>query len=372
MDKEINSLLRWRKTGESHPISIEIHPTNMCNLNCIMCGTRLAYRKKMKMNPDYDLNEDVQFEVSKERWLNLVRESHKLGVRKWLVTGGGEPMLRKEVVLSLVKEIKHLGMYGNINTNGALFDKHDVLTFVKNNWDMIMFSFDSAKEKKHDNIRGVEGTYNKVLNIIKLFNKIKKALDTSRPKLTFNTLLCNKNYNEIYQLIQLASKLKCTDITFIPLIKFGDFKKDISLTDQQQEEFQREIPSLIRFAKQKKVNTNLHTFEKNVFNKTSEMGTVILSQVCKKEDNFLSIPCYIPFLNLVVRMDGKISPCCMLENHKENIKDSTLKDIWFGPYFTALRKQLSDGDLPNGCETCVHSQFVYNQNLREKLRKCVS
>lgn len=372
MNEEINSLLQWKKSGKGYPVSIEIHPTNMCNLNCIMCGTRLAYRKKMELNLNYDINEDIQFEVSKERWLNLIREAHKFGVRNWLITGGGEPMLRNDTVLSLVKEIKHFGMYGNINTNGVLFNEEAVLTFVRNKWDMIMFSFDSATEEVHDTIRGVKGAYNKALSTMRLFKKIKEELGVSKPKLTFNTLLCNKNYNEIKQLIQLAYELKCTDITFIPLIKFGDFKENLSLTDKQQEQFQKEVPLLIRFARKKKINTNLHTFEKDTFNKTSEMDTVILSKVDDDyEYEFLSVPCYEPFLNIVIRMDGKISPCCMLENHEENIKNKSLKDIWFGHYFTALRKQLLDGRLPKGCETCVHSQFVHNQELREKLRNYI-
>ncbi len=179
MEEEISRLLQWKRIGKGYPISVEMHPTNMCNLNCIMCGTRLAYRKKKELNPKYDLNKDIRFEVSKERWLNLVREAYQLGVKKWLITGGGEPMLRKDTVLSLVREIKHLGMYGNINTNGVLFDEDDVLTFVKNNWDMMMFSFDSTTEEVHDTIRGIKGTYSKVLNTLKLFNKIKKRLKTS-------------------------------------------------------------------------------------------------------------------------------------------------------------------------------------------------
>lgn len=364
--------MQWKETRNGSPISIEIHPTNMCNLNCIMCGTRLAYRNKKKINPDYDINEDTQFEVQSDRWLTLIKEAYVLGVKKWLLTGGGEPMLRKDIVLPLVKEVKRYGMYGNINTNGTLFDEHDTTIFVKNRWDMVMFSLDSATEETHDKIRGVNGTYNNVLNTINRFNRAKKMFNISEPKLTFNTILCNKNYDTIKDLIHLAHELKCTDITFIPLIKFGNFKEDLLLTEEQQEEIQKELPSLVKFASKKRVNTNLCTFERAIFNKTSEMDTVILSKVNKTGDKFLSIPCYSPFLNLVVRMDGKISPCCMLENHKENIKNKSLKEVWFGAYFTELRRNLTNRKLHEDCKTCVHSQFIHNQRLRKSLEKCVS
>ncbi len=373
MSREIKSLLDWKRTSKGYPCSIEIHPTNMCNLNCIMCGTRLAYRNKKKSNPNYDLNEDVQFEVSKERWIELIKEAYRLGVFKWLITGGGEPMLRKDIVISLVKEIKSKGMYGNINTNGVLFTEEDVRVFVENGWDMIMFSFDSAKEKIHDMIRGVKGTYKKALNTMVMFREIKDELGVKKPKITFNTLLCNQNYNDLRSLIDLASDLKGTDITFIPLIKFGNFRKDLSLNETHQKELQEDIPSLIDYSKKKKINTNLHTFEKNTFETTSKMDKVILSKTHKKEDDpFLSVPCYEPFLNLVIRMDGKISPCCMLENHDENIKNKKLKDIWFGSYFSNLRKTLLEGNLPSGCKTCVHSQFVHNQHLKNNLREYLS
>ena len=366
MNEQISRLIKWSKPETSTPYSIEIHPTNLCNLNCLMCGTRYAYRQKIKEKPSFKPEHEIPFEITKERWLKLVDEAYKLNVKKWLITGGGEPMLRKYITLSLIKKIKDYGMYGNMNTNGALFTMEDAEKVVLSEWDMIMFSIDGVG-KTHDFIRNVPGTFDKVFKTMMNFKNLKKKYKKNNPQIIFNSVIKNKNYNALSDIIKLSHKVGCQDITFIPLIKFGEFGIKLDLSENEKKAFEKSLPSLIKLAAKYDINTNLESFSPSTLDDTSNMDKVIMEK-SKKEKGFLAVPCYEPFLNLVIRMDGKISPCCMLVNHEENIKNKSLKEIWQGNYFTGLREQLRSEELPQGCKTCVHSQFMHNQELREELR----
>lgn len=370
MDEQVFRLAEWAQKKTSNPFSIEIHPTNLCNLNCLMCGTRYAYKKKIEENTSFRLEQEIPFEITKERWLKLVEEAYNLGVKNWLITGGGEPLLRKNITLSLIKKIKELGMFGNMNTNGVLLSTEDIEKIILSEWDMIMFSIDGVG-KTHDFLRNVSGTFDRVYKIVLQFKKLKKKYKTNNPKIVFNSVITNRNYNALSDLIRLGYKVGCQDITFIPLILFGNFGIKLDLDKNEKLAFEKSIPSLIKLAKKYDIHTNLESFTLSTLDNTSSMDQIILKK-SKNENGFLSVPCYESFLNLVIRMDGKVSPCCMLENHKENIKDNSLHDIWFGSYFTTLRKQLSNNQLPDGCKTCVHSQFIHNQKLREKLKNYIS
>ncbi len=353
MKEELSRVLDWCKGKKAGPLSIEIWPTNRCNLQCIMCGTRANQRILEKKGIDFNLGEEKMGEISEEKLLSIVKEGNELGVKNWLLSGGGEPCIRKETTLKLMSEIKKRNMNGNINTNGTLLSKDNVIKIIKMNWDMVMFSLDSADAKVHDFIRGVNGAFKKSVENLQNFKELKKKLKSDKPQIVFNTVLHNKNYRNLDKIIKLASSVGCNDITFQPLIKFDKFEVNIALGDGQKEEFQRSIYKIKKLAETYNVNTNINSLAR--------------SEIKKDETNPLSF-CFEPFLHLVIKSRGEVTPCCMIESFKENIKEKTLGEIWLGKYFTELRKRFLEGNLLEDCKKCVFSQAVRNKELQEQLR----
>jgi 7-carboxy-7-deazaguanine synthase len=76
-----------------------------CNLRCIWCDTRYALKNGKEMN----INEVIQ-EISKYPCKNVS------------ITGG-EPLLQRGELMKLVKQLKNLGYWIQINTNGTIFDE---------------------------------------------------------------------------------------------------------------------------------------------------------------------------------------------------------------------------------------------------------
>ena len=373
MQEKTIKLLNWSRGKKQGPYSIEIHPTNLCNCNCIMCGTRVVHRQIKKERPEFNPDEEKNYRLTDKELLNLISEGHKLGVREWLITGGGEPMIRKEVTLPMMKKIKELGMEGNINTNGALWTEKDIEMVVRAGWDKIMFSIDGGDSETHDFIRGVPGTFDKAKNTLNLIQKWKQKLKTDNPKVIFNTVICKSNYKKFDKLIKLAQNIGCEDITFIPLVTYEDFRHDIKMSEQNRKEFQKLIPKYKKIMDKSRIGSNIEYLQEKKIEKSTDMHEVILSENKKESTNeandFSSVPCFEPFTNLVIKMDGVASPCCMLNDLSINVKKQSLEKLWFGPYFANLRKSMIKKELPPQCSTCLFTQVAKNQELRQEIRK---
>lgn len=370
MDGRVERLLEWAHNGRAAPFSIEFHPTNLCNLNCIMCGTRAEHRKLKCSNPDFNPERDAKFELTVDEGKKIVKESSRLGVKQWLITGGGEPFFRKERTLSIMEEIKSQKMFGNLNTNGALLTDEDITRIINMRWDMLMFSIDSHIKEDHNYIRGVPGTFEKSVRNLKRFKSKKKL--PNEPKIVFNTLLSNKIYNRIDEFIDFAADTGCVDITFIPLISFDNNSRSLALDDDQREAFQDSIDRYLSSAEDAGIHTNLYALKETRVKQTDNMKEVILKDIKKQDSSsrsFADTACFEPFLNLVIRMNGLVSPCCMLENYSLTLRDNSLEEVWFGDYFSRLRKTMINHKLEKGCSTCVFSQVTHNKELRDVLRK---
>jgi len=79
---------------------------------------------------------------------------------------GGEPLVRKDLP-ELIAYAKSFGMGTAMDCNGYLLDRDMAATLAKAELDMAHISIDSADPKKHDEMRGVKGIFDRAINAIK-------------------------------------------------------------------------------------------------------------------------------------------------------------------------------------------------------------
>jgi len=334
-----------------------------------MCGTRAEYRRVARVEEDHSIEKIKRKEMTDERIISLAAESADLGVRRWLITGGGEPFVRREATMTLMGEIKRLGMWGNVNTNGTLLSEQEVENVVRLGWDMVMFSLDSNDPEVHDRLRNSSGAFEKAIKALELFLYWKERLGVGTPKIVFNSVLFRGNYSRLSELVEMAGRLGCEDITFIPLIKFDDITPGLELRDSELTAFQTKIDAVVEASRRNCVSTNIESFREHPVDDTSKMDEIILKDLNPAQNNhFCETPCFEPYLNMVIQMTGQVSPCCMLFNSKENVKEKSLEEVWHGSFFANLRSMLTSGDLPEGCSTCVYQQVIRTKGIREALR----
>jgi len=359
MQEKVNRLFLWAKGQIAPPYLIDINPTDYCNLRCISCWQRNR-RFEGKLDSKW-------YEVSGKRLLALVDEAKELGIKRWEITGGGEPFIRKNLVRDLTKKIRKYGMNGNITTNGTLFTKEVIHHLIKTNWSRITFSIDGPDAKTNDFLRGSPNAFRKATEALKLIKREKSILKKDKPKIAFNVVLSNKNYDKLNQMIKLANKYNCEFIKFEPITIHSKEGEKLKLNRLQITELQKNIPLAEKSAKKYRIKTNLyHLLDTNLVQKSNHI------KINKIKNDFLSLPCYEPWYHIVIKVDGTAGPCCIYDKKKLNIKNKTLKEIWYSNYFNKLRKKIIKGKLPDFCKICNAGQIMENKRIRELLEKRIS
>ncbi len=348
-DEIVKRVKKWLEGKPQNPIKLQFNPTDKCNLGCIFCWQRDSFRVNYKN------------ELSKERYIQLIKEAADIDIKSIEITGGGEPLCREETTLTLMEETKKQDIFGSLITNGTLFNKDNIKKIVKTGWDEIIFSLDSPFEKTHDYLRAVEGSFNKVVRAIELFNLYKEK----KPKLCIHSVLCNKNYNQIPDMFMLAAKINCKNIFFEPIVtvtvgtKIADTLK---LNAKQKKELPKYIKKAKKIAGKFGIENNLESLQTEIIGKINEMDSLIIKDI---QNNLPA--CFEPWYHMIVRPNGRTGPCCMFDYSQEYLHEKTLQEIWYGKFFDRIRERLIDGKLLNYCSQCNPSQVVSNRKIRKQL-----
>ncbi|MEM5829509.1 MAG: radical SAM protein [Candidatus Aenigmatarchaeota archaeon] len=364
-EKEAVERLRmWFENKKAPPLHIDVEPTSSCNLKCLFCWTRSEDRVKSCQ---------YQRKLTSKRLLEIVREAAAFGVKEWEIAGGWEPMSKPEVVFKMMILIKKYGMYGSITTNGTLFTEKMIKKLVKIGWDRILFSLEGPDADTHDFLTQVKGSFEREKRNISLFKKWKERLGVKKPAYSIHSVLTNKNYDKLEQMIELGYELGCEGVNFEPLMIWSEEGKKLKLNKSQREELGIHVERALKKAKELGIHTNVVNLREEKLVNKRDMRKVIREGVNMRRKNILDSPCFSPWLNMEIRVSGRVTACriCNDETGCENIMDKSLEDIWFGEYFENLRKQFINGNLPKYCKDCASGLIVDMRRLREQLIKKV-
>ncbi|MFH1849285.1 MAG: radical SAM protein [archaeon] len=353
----INRLVSCAKGTLAPPYIIDLSPTDYCNLRCKSCWQR---------NERFEGRLDSRhYQLSDKRLLELIDEGKDLGAVHWEITGGGEPLMRRATP-ALLKRIKEHGMNGSMTTNGTLFTEKLISALVGIRWDKVTFSIDGPDAATNDFLRGT-GTFRKVERSLKLLDQAKKANKTRFPVVAFNTVLSNVNYGKLSQMIEFAHSVGCEIVSFEPLTVHSEIGNELKLRDDitgvsaHQDEAHR-------LAARYGIATNVSHLAKQHIENSNRMDEVL---ACRGR-GFLSIPCYEPWYHLVVKVDGNAGPCCICDDPKLNVKNESLRSIWYGSHFSSIRQSIMGGSLPHYCRICNAGQVIQNQGIQKELSLCIT
>ncbi len=186
------------------PLILYLELTRNCNLRCQFCDMwKIKYR-----NP-----EDLSKELSLSEIINLVDEAKRMGTIL-IHLAGGEVLLRPDIV-EIVRQINKRGLASSLTTNGTLLSEKMIKDLIAAGLKHIIVSLDSSFPEIHDEIRGVRGTFEKVVQSIK---DIKTISDNM--KISINTLITKKNFKYHYCLYNFEfKKIQLLLMNFISLFR---------------------------------------------------------------------------------------------------------------------------------------------------------
>lgn len=386
-EARVERLITWVRGRKAGPVSIELVPTERCNLNCLSCWRQGWDKEK--------LEERYAQEMSDERLLKLIDEAAEIGVKEIAFVGGGEPLYRS-VTPKLIRKIKGYGMECDLVTNGALFTKDFIEEMVKIGVDRVKFSIDGVDAETHDYLRGVEGTFKKVMANIEHFARMKTTLNSEKPRLLFNTVISNKNYRQLPDIVKLGDSVGLNGIGLLPLTVFDESARHLKLTHEQTIEFKSILKEAIRLSKEFRMEDNFeHFLDPKYMEKTESMHEVMMEEVPKGHDsnkkslkeiirkeypkskdpleNFKFLPCYIPWHHITIIPNGNIAPCFSpwVWNTDVSIKTHSLKELWYGEYFDKFRNIMLNRELPDNCKRCCVWEVFNNRKIREGIERLI-
>jgi len=274
------------------PYHIQLIPTNACDLNCEFCSCS-----------DRDKKKKIPFEEIKR----ILDVSKEYGTKAVTITGGGEPMLYKQINETIDYALEK-GMEVGLVSNGNNIDKlkfHDNLTWCR-----------------------ISSSDDRVPNFSKIYNAIQKNPNTGW---AFSHVVTNNpNYEIIGEVIKFANDVNMTHVRLVSDLLNLKNVPDLSL---------------------------LQVYFQNNFDDSK-----VIYQG-RKDSTFGTKDCYISLLKPVIAPEG-IFPCCGAQyaiigqnrDYVDNMKMGELEDL------ECIFKEQKhfDGSV---CDVCYYSQ--YNDALKK-------
>ena len=298
------------------------HITNRCNKRCSHCYQENYNGKEFPL----DTLKKIVYE-----YLELLHEynkSNSQSIKGQINITGGEPFIREDIweLLDLFRHYKKHFDFG-VLTNGSLLNEEVVKRLKNYNPRMVQVSLDGNKET-HDKIRGAN-SYNEVIKALSL---LKKYNIYSLVSFTAN----NVNYREFKQVVKTAKKLKASKVWTDRMVPIGAGNiGEIKTLNKDQ------VIEYINIIRKEQLNPLNRLSKTRIAGERSLqfLNGVSSSYKCSAGDGLI-----------ILLENGEVMPCRRLPIAAGNIKESSLKEIYFNSkVFQNLRKIK---EIPKGCSKC--------------------
>lgn len=312
-EKKVNSIFNVLNSKKEYddlsPISIELHLTNNCNLNCPWCTD-----KELKLNKD-SLDKSIVFNL-----LDYCSKNN-IGIT---VEGGGEPTLHKdfnEIIRYGYEKNVHMGLISN-----GTKDISSLIRYFK--W--VRVSLDSSSSEEYKLEKGV----NKFDVVLNNLNNFSKNRDFDETHLGIGYVITNRNLSNISSIIDVLDDMKIDYLYLRPV-----------------EETPNIEPTL----------NELFELRKLLIDKTSNKRIKFIlninERMIKDNDN---LPCVAHSVTCTIHANGEIA-LCEKRRHSPiilgNLNNNTFDEIWHSPLRKEISQCLLNPKQQIGCEVCRLTSF---------------
>ena len=303
------------------PYQVVWETTLRCNLKCIHCGSSAG---KKRLN-----------ELTTTEGIKLIRDLYELDAQE-ICFMGGEPFLRKDWY-DLGKEVRDLGMKFMVISNGFIVNENIISKLAKLEPYAVSTSLDGGTAETHDHIRGVKGSFKKVMNYISL----SKMADLPT---TVITTVSKINYKEL-PIIRDFLLNKSIAWQIQVCAPEGRFAKKLTLSKEEYYIISAFIASMQKIYSKKE----LPVIGAHCFGYRSHfvpcLGLYPEFNGCQAGITILSI-----------KSNGDVIGC--LSTPKEyiegNIREKSIVDIWNDPNAFAYNRKFKKEDLGENCRDCKY------------------
>jgi len=299
------------------PLVVSWNLTRKCNLKCSHCYINAT---------DKELNDELSTEEAK----GLIDQISAVS-RPLLVLSGGEPLLRTDA-LELVRYGAAKGFKMGLGSNGSLIDDQTAKKLKEAGIATVSISLDSSTPGRHDDFRGVSGSWEKAVNAI-------KALKENNVLVQVNTTVTQQNYGEIDDIMSLSEKLGVENFHLFFLVPTGRGAKMADISPAKYEDMIKTV-----FAKSAKHRLNVRPSCAPQFMRIAKDAGLDMRQWIRG--------CIAGLYYCRVYPNGDITPCPYLPVKLGNVREKAFSEIWFN---SEVFKNLRDFNTLKGkCGACEY------------------
>jgi radical SAM protein with 4Fe4S-binding SPASM domain len=187
------------------PTNIDIEPTGLCNLKCIMCPQAFE-----------TISEEDSRMIDLDLARKVIEEAAANGVYSIKFTWRGEPALHRGLV-EMVRYCKARGVPEvQFTTNGTPYTERKIRELIEAGLDRIIFSMDGARKETVEKIR-VGLDYDRAVANIKAFHRVRGELGRAKPFIRIQMVRMKDNAAEVDAFIEMwkpyADDLRISDVT---------------------------------------------------------------------------------------------------------------------------------------------------------------
>lgn len=282
------------------PEFVSLVVTFKCNFRCQTCD---IWKKKPEK------------ELSKKEWFKIIDQLiQNLDKSAFIEINGGEPLLRKNLILGLVKKLSKKFHQIAVNTNGSTITPKIIKDLKFAGARQIKLSLYSLDPKIHNKIRGTKIAF-------KSAQKALSYLKKSRFKTEIAILITAENIDSIPELIKYLKKFKNISIILQPLDESVESIKSKLKTNS--------LP--IKLWPNKKQIVKLFNFiNKNRQNiKNSQQNLKVIKKYYLNPKSALKNRCFAGQRSLIIYPKGDVSFCFKMPKIG-NLKKDNLEKLLKG------------------------------------------
>lgn len=317
------------------PFLVSYSVTSKCNLTCRHC-----YSESTEDSGHDDLTTAES--------LSIIESLADWGIGL-LIFDGGEPLCRDDF-LDIAHHASQRGLRTVIGSNGTMIDNSMAKRLIDAGIRSVAISLDGANDETHDWFRGKEGAFREAL--AGAFSCKAQGLPFQ-----FNMVVRKQTLHQIPDMLRLATEYGSDAVEIFDLVLAGRAKaecQDQALSVQERREVmewlaetQREYPIVIRVPACPMYPIVLK--QKNI--QPRHVPMQILARIPYYERGCAA---GMPFGYLVIRSNGELNPCMLLQVSIGNTKQDNIKELW---QLSPILAQLRDRDLLKGdCGRCDYKQ----------------
>ncbi|MGH9442280.1 MAG: radical SAM/SPASM domain-containing protein [Thermoanaerobaculia bacterium] len=329
------------------PGVVELNWQDRCNIDCFFCSTAEIRAGGRQLSGD--------------RLLALFDEMKDLGVKAVRLTGGGEPLFRKDAV----RLIEGLGSRGirivDVTTNGVLLTEPVVRAIFSAGCDQITVSLNTGDAESYAAMmRTSPRNFDRVIENVQTASRIKRETGAGC-MIRLQFLIYRENFRQIPRMHRVFLDSGADRFWFnglypvTPIVPLSAPEVD-EMLELYEGVLDRDLFDSFDgfFFWESRIADRIAESTRKVFRRASlwRRAGVKWKGVFGREERELRETaslhefCLVGWYSATVNANGDVVPCCVLQDRKTavlgNLNERSLSEVWNGEGYERLRAELRE------------------------------